>query len=615
MKPKQSSKTYEHYSQLVRSMVPIMMAWAEDREDISPTLGKIGALAFDAGSPRFYPEWYAERRTEHVVSRILTKSEMIRVFLRENQSALSAEQAGLLSHLVLNPATWVYGMVSMEESFPLTEILVEDFTDTPFVVMHKLMDEQENFLLPYRIALVLHNGEEYQTFGYHHSFSAIYSDDIRFFFEGLDTGRPVDMTSITESINRRFTDFLLLDSIAFHNESMIEDEYIDIYWDEFPIGAEFDTRQIPGKWRHSRSGNFHCMVFDSPDKRMRSLPVPHDLQRFANESGNGWQFPEFAIAALFIDSERQRIALLASTQSAWISLLHLVAPTAPAVDPETILDPQQSVSLPVLAVSVQIRNFAFPWQAWHLQATPMAKDLFNELEHVAKSRAVLNEYLDARELSLRFDLDARCKRMDVDASVVVELAKVIENMGRRAEIPDDMFDITTIDGDFVLPGLEPLAAREYEFLSLPLEESELFAVDAVAAFPSFEVLTNGSQNIGETDLLENLEDLFYAFFDEIDTIPLVMMNYLFLLLLHRGRQWTPVRTFAIEVLKLLFPYLKEIGDDDADVFATRFSEFVYRKLRTHAVVEVKERPSADQKFWGTYEVRPTQFFLTLVQKL
>jgi hypothetical protein len=245
----------------------------------------------------------------------------------------------------------------------------------------------------------------------------------------------------------------------------------------------------------------------------------------------------------------------------------------------------------------------------------MAKDLFNELEHVAKSRAVLNEYLDARELSLRFDLDARCKRMDVDASVVVELAKVIENMGRRAEIPDDMFDITTIDGDFVLPGLEPLAAREYEFLSLPLEESELFAVDAVAAFPSFEVLTNGSQNIGETDLLENLEDLFYAFFDEIDTIPLVMMNYLFLLLLHRGRQWTPVRTFAIEVLKLLFPYLKEIGDDDADVFATRFSEFVYRKLRTHAVVEVKERPSADQKFWGTYEVRPTQFFLTLVQKL
>jgi len=591
-----------------------MSAWAEDREDISPTLEKIGALAFDTGSPRFYPEWYAEKRTEYVVSRILTNSEMIRVFLQENQSTLSDEQAGLLSHLVLNPAVWVYGMVSMEESFPMTEISVEDFTDTPFVVMHKLVDEQEYLLLPYRIALVLYNGAGYQTFGYHHAFSAVYSDDIRFFFAGLDSGEPVDMTSMTESIDRRFIDFLLLDSIAFHNESMIEDEYIDIYWDEYPIGADFDTKQIPGKWRHSRSGSFHCMVFDSPDKRMRSLPVPPELQRFANESGNGWQFPEFAIAALFVDSERQCIALLASTQSAWISLLHLVAPTVAVVDPETILDPQHSVSLPVFAVSGQIGNFAFPWRTWQQQATPMAKDLFKELEHVAKSRAVLNEYLDARELSLRFDLDARCKRMDVDASVVSELAKVIENMGRRAEIPDDMFDITTIEGDFELQGLAPLAPREYDFLSLPLDESELFSIDTMSAFPLFEVLTNGSQHIGVADLSESLEDLFYAFFDEIDTLPLVMMNYLFLLLLHSGRQWTPVRTFAIEVLKLLFPYLKEIGDDDADVFATRFSEFVYRQLRTHAVVEVKGRPSADQKFWGTYEIRPTQFFLTLVKK-
>lgn len=592
-----------------------MMAWAEDRDFFTQSLQKIGALAFDAGSPRFYPEWYAEKRIEFVVSRILANPAMIGVFLQENQSTLSSEQAELLSHLVDNPAKWVYGMVSMEETFPMTEISVEDFTDTPFVVRHKLVDEQEYLLLPYRIALVLHNGEEYQTIGYHHAFSAVYSDDIRFFFEGLNAGAPVDMTSMTETINRRFTDFLLLDSIAFHNESMIEDEYIDIYWDEYPIGDGFDSKQIPGKWRHSHSGNFHCMVFDSPDKRMRSLPVPPELQRFANESGNGWQFPEFAIAALCIDSERRRIALLASTQSAWISLMYLVASTVPTVEPEEILDPQNSVSLPVFAVSNQVRIFAYPWREWQQKFTPMAKGLFNELEHVAKSRAVLNEYLDARELSLRFDLDSRCKRMDVNAALVVELANVIENMGRRAEIPDGMFDITTIEGDFELPGLEPLASREYEFLSLPLEESELFAIDTISAFPLFEILTNGSQNIGATALLESLEDLFYAFFDEIETVPLVMMNYLFLLLLHSGHRWTPVRTFAIELLRLLFPYLKEIGDDDADVFATRFSEFVYRKLRTHAVVEVRARPSADQKFWGTYDIRPTQFFLTLVQRL
>lgn len=591
-----------------------MRAWVEDHEDISATLEKIGALAFDAGSPRFYPEWYAEKRTEYVVSRILTDSDFVQVFLQENRSVLSAEQARLLSHLVVNPARWMYGKVSMKESFLMTEISVEDFTEAPVVVTHKLVDEQELLLLPYRIALVLHNGQEYQTFGYNHAFSAIYSDDIRFFFEGLESGDSVDLVSMTDSINRRFIDFLLLDSMAFHNDPMIEDEYIDIYWDEYPIDADFDSKQIPGTWRHSHSGSFHCMVFDSPDKRMRSLPVPSELQRFANESGMGWQFPEFSIAAVFIDSECRRIALLASTQSAWISLMHLVAETVSAIEPEEIHDPQHSVSLPVFAVSNQIQDFVYPWREWHQKFTPMAKDLFNELEHVAKSRAVLNEYLDAQELSLRFDLGSRCKRMDVDAALVVELANVIENMERRAGVPDGMFDITTIEGDFELRGLEPLAMWEYEFLRLPLEESKLFVVDATSAFPLFEMLTDGSHDIGVVDLSERLEDLFYAFFDELETVPLVMMNYLFLLLLHNGRQWTPVRTFAIEVLKLLFPYLREIGDDDADVFATRFSEFVYRQLRTYAVVEVKHRPSADQKFWGTYEIRPTHFFFTLVHK-
>jgi len=33
-----------------------------------------------------------------------------------------------------------------------------------------------------------------------------------------------------------------------------------------------------------------------------------------------------------------------------------------------------------------------------------------------------------------------------------------------------------------------------------------------------------------------------------------------------------------------------------------------------ALVEVESKPSTDQRLWGTYSIRPTRFFTTLVNK-
>jgi hypothetical protein len=113
-------------------------------------------------------------------------------------------------------------------------------------------------------------------------------------------------------------------------------------------------------------------------------------------------------------------------------------------------------------------------------------------------------------------------------------------------------------------------------------------------------------------LTSHIEDLFYYFLDEREMLSFMMMNYLFRIFLHTANKWTPVRTFGIELLKLLYPYFEEIGEDDTDAFLSRFSDFVYTRLRTRALVEVKERPTADQRFWGTYDIKPTEFFTIFV---
>ena len=150
----------------------------------------------------------------------------------------------------------------------------------------------------------------------------------------------------------------------------------------------------------------------------------------------------------------------------------------------------------------------------------------------------------------------------------------------------------------------------------PLEGDGLFTIHAKDTYPFFASITGGSfvDIVDVNDIVEYIEDLFFIFMDEREMLSLFMMNYLFLLFHHQGKLYTSVRTFGIELLKLLYPYLVEIGDDDTDAFISRFSDFVYSRLRTRALVEVKQKPTAEQRFWGTYEIRPTQFFTTLIEK-
>ena len=213
-----------------------MIVWAGQDELISQVRGSIQAMTFDPGSPRFFVEWYEDRRTEYVLSRILTNPELLGQFIADHADALTGKQKLLLQKMIDGPAFWVYASQLYSDDFPLARMHVEDFCSHDMTVYHELTNKEEIRVLPYRILLVFDNGDFHQSLGYQHAFATLYADDINYFFTGLIGGvssssKPsvvgqseLTLQQMTAAINQHFLDFLNLDIAAFHREIVVNDE-------------------------------------------------------------------------------------------------------------------------------------------------------------------------------------------------------------------------------------------------------------------------------------------------------------------------------------------------------------------------------------------------------
>lgn len=614
---------YHANVEIFQSLVPKMMKWAEHREVFSVVLERIGAMAFDPGAPRFFPEWYTQRRNEYVASRILCTPALVAEFLQDTQKKLSAKQVRILQRIEEHPAYWVYSNLLLHDSGPLVGLRIEDFCSEEHTVYYEMADTQEKQFVPYLLVLAFDNGKFEQSTGFHHGFNTLHPDDLSFFLRVIDTNQEYLTKGLSWTINNRYLDVLFLDSVSYHGEVAVDEEYIEVIWETYPLKKNFDPNTLEGKWRTNKKGPVVTKIYDGPDKKMKKSIAPQFLfeELYSEDSPKlvsseeAWIFPQYRFGALFFDLEQHTVAIFANSVIAWHAMLYFLYPYA--VDKFSKLEAQYIVSLPTFGAALQAPNAIMPWYSWIPFLPKAAKELIAEMHSLAKTRLVYEEAVEAKEFSLRFELEARCKRLDVDVDIIRDTQEAIEAMFKDENGEDQhQFDVTTVAGDYELHDFTPLLQDDMERLMEPLEGDGLFTIHAKDAYPFFASITGGAfvDIVDVNDIVEHIEDLFYIFMDERELLSLFMMNYLFLLFHHQNRQYTSVRTFGIELLKLLYPYLVEIGDDDTDAFISRFSDFVYSRLRTRALVEVKQKPTAEQRFWGTYEIRPTQFFTTLIEK-
>ena len=170
------------------------------------------------------------------------------------------------------------------------------------------------------------------------------------------------------------------------------------------------------------------------------------------------------------------------------------------------------------------------------------------------------------------------------------------------------------DRDFSLPACPvPPPALRRGFRDYLDHSSVFFACDDEEAFETFCAFSGASHasdlDIGE--LAGYISDLFVDAFGE--NSGLTIMNTLFYQMIHVGDQWIPVRSYALEILKLFHHVLLPDLKTDMEGFISRLSRFVLRKLCTNAICEVRSKPSKEDLERGTYPISSTVFFTDFLE--
>ncbi len=104
--------------------------------------------------------------------------------------------------------------------------------------------------------------------------------------------------------------------------------------------------------------------------------------------------------------------------------------------------------------------------------------------------------------------------------------------------------------------------------------------------------------------------MFDDAFDE--DIAFIVMNSFFWILYYNGSNWLPVRSYAIEMLKL-FPQDILMQYPLPEDFIETFSRFTKRILATRGICSLKARPTAEEVKKGTYAIKGTEAFGHLLE--
>jgi len=215
------------------------------------------------------------------------------------------------------------------------------------------------------------------------------------------------------------------------------------------------------------------------------------------------------------------------------------------------------------------------------------------------------EYYQAKADRVPFDREAFCSRTGALPEEVQSLILAMES-----------YTVPPEDKAFELPGWTiPHQATKVSF-SRSLVASELFVFDeGPNTLEAFNALTASQYNNDyfAEGLLVFIEDLFIDFFDD-KALSYHLTNYFFWILFHKGKEWIPARSYAIEALKLFSNPIGKVYPD-AEAFIEVFSQFTRKILCTRGICSLKARPKQDEVTTGLYLIKGSVAFYSLVEKV
>ncbi len=611
--------------------------WAKDNRSFKKTLKSILAQGEGGSHP---PELSDGSALTYLLSHILTDGKALKRLLKKYEARLSSDLKQALSSLIEHPAFWSFFSVvetHNDDFFTIADLLTEE--------AHLLYSPRLTSLLAdphikgkHFLSLVYSNGECLHTAGVLR-FNSLSVSDLHFYTALFDDigDNPLDEITLRTIINEHYIEFFGLDVISvLARQYDRKDQEILRIWQPFTL-EDFDIAELGGEWESVQVEDQVKYNFLEPDEGMRSLPKGKLL--FSDD---------YVMDAQVIrDTGTGEMWLTTWTDNSYQFFSRLLSRSYPDLKLPRI--PSYTISFP-LAMLLQNMEKEVPWSPFKeviLALTDtMIEDLFgdededeeevlweleeNEAyqalpatkpgEHInngsivdewmaefAKEDEIKNmletEYLQSRNNGTPFDQEEFCLRT---GALPADVAKFV--------LERDYYTVPSVDKEFELEGL-PLPQRSSLWsFSQSLEESELFELDeGPNTLDAFNALTGGKykDDYFSAGLLGFIESAFIEFFPG-ETFGYYVANSFFWILFHKGKDWLPIRSYAIEMLKMM-PGIILQKYDDPEAFIAELSLFTKKYLPTRGICSLQTMPLPEEVTKGTFLIKGSDAFYSLVE--
>ena len=599
-------------------------AWGHSNKPIRKAMQEI----FDVYVPNGPATEYALNNAHiYMLGEIFQSQKTIRLLKAKHKKVLSSEGYQTLTILQNNPGFWCY--------FTIKEDLSDDFwtiTDHMSGEEHLLYSKAITTMLGWKdaeylsfLCLMLPNGQCLQTIGII-KYYRLPVRDVLFYCSLFQP--EVGLQAIQ---HKHFVQFSQLDTINGIIPIKNGIHETGVLWQPFTLPS-FASEKLGGRWVGTTVGDHHRYTLRILDASMLGLP---NLKLFETT-------PSVMAGSIIKDNTTGEMILFTNTEAAYIFYSTLLNRSYPLLQ----LPPKPAIFINLaLQVFLTITNLPVPWSKFH---AILAHKGFNEQEEEQcmkegeilrdKYKAIVKDetnsytkdmmplFLNEQLPSLFLYASEVGEIIDIGDQNYVDLLKLVElaTTGEDEDQLGEAFDIDAIDNEDIF-FIVPTKDKIFELKDCPkpdgwfgdvlyhsLSESLIFdANDVVEAQRLFSSLASEdfSLSIKKEGLYASIQALFFSHFEREFAFPL--MNALFWILFHKGRQWLPVRSYALEILKWL-PSQTIRYYVDQEEFIEDLSKFIRRTLAPRGICSLKARPTSEEVKEGLFVIKATEAFTSLL---
>ncbi len=578
------------------SIEPLILDWKKSTAQVKKVVQSLIALDREEDTPDGYGSSSA---STYLYAQVLTDSAAIKKMLDQRGSFLTRSARATLAYWGEHPGFWCFFAIEqiMEEKGFLTVVDLLS-GEKHLVYSTALSDMQQSSKTKDKsyLCLLLPNGQCMQT-----------AAMIRYYpLEGRDLRFYVSMFEPKEElgivINKHYVRFFKLDLLSSVSIPMHKQYELRKTWQPFTL-KEFDASRLEGGWVTVTLGDQQKFFFDAPTHSMQSIPnaeiFPAELPMMGG--------------TVVRETSTGEMGLVTNSEVSYGIFSTVLNRAYPEL--ELPKEPEVSIFL-ALEVLLYDEGFPLPWNQFDsiIRYRPEEVETIDDEDAAEDDDTVVDDAMEAyvQRIWEKHVMEAFSDEDDSKDTEEMEDA-VHDVLGKFVKT----YEVKAEDRPIEFKGCPNPSFQTRMNFFLHLTDQEVFVLaDGREAFDEFMILTRGVyfDEAEDTGIAAYIEDLFVKQFPFDEELPYILMNAFFWILLHKGKNWAPLRSYAIEMLKL-FPSPIIKAYPEGEDFIQEFSMFTRKILATRGVCTLKARPKAAEVQTGMYAIKGSEAFFSLVRSV